>query len=462
MRQAIRVFGIAILALGTLAADARSQQTETPVAFDSAGKVRSLTPALVTRFQLALPAWPVSGDFVEARMFVVSTGGRVLAVERRSGSLERYSLSDEDARRLGSLVDAGLTRSGAAAMEARPELLSQPARGAFVRNQMILTWLVYGPLLSSLADDGKAGTALYLLATGASYFITTGVSRDISVTRAQNHLASDGALRGAGAAWGLLYAVGGEEIGQKTVSGVGLIGALGGAIAGFNYGKALTDSEAEATSTISTFSAATALGLAGATGLLSNGDNARGALAATITAGTAGYFLGAKYPRTSRFTVTRGDVQMLSIGGILGAATALTPIVDAEIDERLGFGVVTAGMLGGLLLADRVMVKGFNYTSSEASQVWLGTVAGGLIGSALAVLVEPEAVGTMALVTGGAVGGTLAGHSLANPARARPRTSALPAVQRSLGAARLQIDPAGAVLGMARVPGRHALLSLTF
>jgi len=463
MTNRFRAVALAFVACLIIAVNAHAQVTETQVAFDSASKVRSLTPALVTRYQLAAPSWPVTGDFVEARLYALSTGGRVLAVERRSGTIERYPLDAEAASALGAAIDAALMRTGAAVTEAQPEVISEPARGAFVRNQMLLTWGLYGPLLSSLANDGKTQTALYLLATGGSYFLTTAVGKKMNVTRAQNHLATDGAFRGFGASAGLLYALAGDRPDGRTYRGIGLLGALGGATTGLLYGRRLTDSEAEAATTFSTFSALTAFGLAGTAGLLDDSTDARPIVGAAVASALAGYLVGPRYPRTARYHVTRGDVQLLTLGAILGVMTTSIPLVESDPSQEVGFGLTTAGMLGGLAIADRVLVRPYDHSTSDATQIGLGALAGGLMGSALVVLTEPNASGGMAMVTAGGIAGTVIGHRLTAPRRAGASIGTSDDDRKGGGrGASLELNPLGLMLGATHVSGYHELLRVRF
>jgi len=58
----------ALLALVLTASPLAAQVREQPVTFDTAGRVMTLTPPLVARLSLAPPVWPVTGDFVEARL----------------------------------------------------------------------------------------------------------------------------------------------------------------------------------------------------------------------------------------------------------------------------------------------------------------------------------------------------------------------------------------------------------
>src|SRR4051812_28934301 len=155
------VLRTAFLLVCTVALRLGAQVVETPMPFDSAGKIRSVTPALAERFHLAPPTWPLSGDFVEARLFAVSGGGTVLVAQQRSGALLRYALRDEERDALREAIDHAMAESGAVVSES--QIASPNARGAFVRNQMILSAIVYGPLLASLTHDGRSATAVYLL-----------------------------------------------------------------------------------------------------------------------------------------------------------------------------------------------------------------------------------------------------------------------------------------------------------
>ncbi len=450
---------VVVLFLLVMARTAAAQVIETPVPFDSAGKIRTLTPSLVTRLGLTAPAWPATGVFTEARLFDISTGGQVLVVERDNGSIERYLLTPDHFTALRFAVDAGMQRSGSPVSDERADPVSQPARGAFVRNQMLLTWGVYGPLLAALADDPKGGTALVLLATGASYFATTALSRKAVITVSQNHLAIDGAVRGLGVGTGLLYAAAGDAD-SRSYAAAGLVGALAGQITGFQLGKRLTIGEAEAATSISTYAAATAMGVAGASGLINEVDDGRGAIAATIGAGLVGYALGPSYPRRARYTVTRGDVQLLSTGAILGIGVGVTPFLRDNIpDEKPFFASATAGMLGGLLLVERGWVRPFDHSARDAAETSVGMGAGALMGAGVGVLTDASVQAMVGLMTGGGVLGALVAHNLAAPARAG--TTRVGQVHGSRGA-KLSWEPSALALAASKVPGQHAFLRLTF
>jgi hypothetical protein len=440
----------AILVLASVARSAGAQVVETPVAFDSAANVRSVTPALAARLALQPPAWPVSGDYVQARLYAVSTGGTVLVVERPGGTLERYMLADAELASLRTAINAATLVIGNRVGEDRPDVISEPARGAFLRNQMILAAGLYGPLLAALTDDAQTGTVMYLAAVGGSYFILNTISRTTSVTRAQNDLATDGALRGAATAVGLMHAFRGDDFHRKTYSGTALGGAVAGSIVGYFRGRGLTDSEAHSAMKFSTFAAGTALGLAGTFGAFEDDGGAEQVVAGSmVAAGLAGYLLGPAYPRRAPYTVTAGDVRLLPIGALLGALAGATPVADAD-DTRLIAAGATLGGLAGVWLADRVWAMPYDHGSGDVTQTWLGTIAGGLLGAAAVVLAEPrDAFPALALVTTGAIAGAVAGHHLASPRRAQPRVS-------------WRFTPERGVLALARVPGSYPVVSVSW
>src|SRR4029077_17083123 len=115
----------------------------------------------------------------------------------------------------------------------------------------------------------------------------------------------------------------------------------------------------------------------------------------------------------------------------------------------------TAGLLAGIFAADRLAAAPYDYSTADVSQVALGGVAGALLGAGVAVLAEPSASGTLALVTSGAMLGVFAGHAFAAPTRARTTAQRVGSTRR----VSLEVDPTALALGASRVPGTHAVLS---
>ncbi|HEX7019192.1 MAG TPA: hypothetical protein VF159_04230 [Gemmatimonadaceae bacterium] len=458
-RRCVPLLAITVLSL-IGASRLPAQVTETPIAFDSAGHVRSVTPALQSRLGLTAPTWPVTGDYVEARLFSISGDGYVIVVERKSGALERFSISQEQASALRTAVSGAMVAMGRVSGEEGPATISEPARGAFVRNQMVLATVLYGPAVATLTHDASAGTAAYLATVGGSFFLVENLSKQTTVTKSQNDLATDGALRGTAVVLLSAHALGANLNADLNAGGI-LIGGLGGSILGYQLGRGLTQSEAQAMSTGSTLAA---LGAVGVTGSIATFDSdGRLPAGVGVAAGIAGYMLGPSYPRRAQYTVTAGDIQMLRLGALLGVMTAGTPIIDAKVGHRAASAILTAGLVAGVWAGDRVFVRPYDHTQSEASLVSLGAVAGGLMGIALP-LAARSGSGTLYMLmgTGGAILGTLGAEQMVAPRRAGAATPIRTGDGRRGAATRLRFDPTAIALAAAKANGKHSILSYSF
>ncbi|MFL5479674.1 MAG: hypothetical protein ACJ79X_11705, partial [Gemmatimonadaceae bacterium] len=155
--------------LAFAATDLASQVVERPVAFDEAGQVMVMTPYIAGRADLRAPWWPVSGDFTGARLYTVNDSSYVLTVNRRSGVVERYTLSAADRDAIKAIV----SRLPHEVIAARND-----ARNSFIKNQTLLGIFVYGPAFSIALGDNVAGaTAGYLVVAGGSFFAASEIAR---------------------------------------------------------------------------------------------------------------------------------------------------------------------------------------------------------------------------------------------------------------------------------------------
>jgi hypothetical protein len=149
------------------------------------------------------------------------------------------------------------------------------------------------------------------------------------------------------------------------------------------------------------------------------------------------------------------------VAGGIGTAAAGTILaaVDAENDKAVYLGL-TAGLVGGVLAGDRLLVRRFDHSWSQAGTVAAGAIGGGLMGAGVAVLVDqedPEPAVVLGLLTAGAVTGVgVANWLTTTPADARHgvRTGAAPR--------RVRVDATALAMAAGRVPGRHALVSVSF
>jgi hypothetical protein len=465
-----RTASVALLSVALLLAGRRAgaQVRERPVPFDSAGRVAVITPPLAARLGLAAPAWPVSGDYHEARLYEVgdSLPSYVIVVRRQRDVLDRYPLDAACRVELAMAIARGtLLARTTDRPDSLPTFISEPVRGQFVASQTALGALLFGPAAAGMIGDPAAGTAAYLLVTGGSFFTSAGLTQSTPVSRAQNHLATHSAVRGAIAGNLALFAVAGGNVDGKAFAAATLLGGIVGDVVGFQLAKPMTDAEAHGTAHGSTVTALLTTGTLGAVGALRQEGSARGAAAGIIAAGALGYPLGLRYVRGSSYRVTAGDIGAMFTSELLGLGAAATVLPDSP-SEELVYGALTAGYALGVLVGDRALVRPFDHTESEARLLALGTGAGAVMGLVIPVLAassNPQLIFGTATI--GGIFGAILTEGLISPRRARPGESATERRTGSIDRSSpvdVRFSAEGALMAGSRLRGNHPILSLTF
>lgn len=435
----------------------RAQVVERPVSFDSTGQVLVMTPYIAERAALRAPWWPVSGDFTEARMYTVNDSSYVLAVGRRTGVVERYTITAADRDAIRAIVSR-LPREVVAARS--------DARNSFVKNQAILGLLVYGPTFAgSISDNGAGATAGYLVVAGGTFFAASEISRRMTISRAQSDLAFNLGHNGALAGWATTYLF---DAPSRTQSAGAFIGGLTGAALGLRIARGMTEADAVGAAFGSDIGALIGWGTTEAirgeeTCTLnpapSFGSTCKGTLstraevAVILAAGIIGYPLGVLYPRNANYHVTAGDIQTLWSTAFLGAAAAGTFLGDGSSRRAVAATLTTGGVLG-IIAGDRFLVQRFDHSRTEGGRVFLGMFAGSLMGAGVAALTNtssPNPHLVSGLAAAGGLIGIIATERYLDPApdAGRPRF-------------RVTFNPASIALLAARAPGNHALLNVRF
>jgi hypothetical protein len=434
---------------------ASAQTIETPAPFDSAARLFVVTPGVATRLGLVTPAWPLSGQYVDARLYSVSPGGGFVLVARtESGVFQRFPMSDAERAALQRVIDAAVTAGGRLGADMGNDV-SEPAGNGFARHLTVLGALAYGPLAASLGDDESTAGAAYLAVTGMAFFVSYNAGRTGRITRAQSDLASNMGL--AAAAGGVLlgYAITGDA--DKGVRALALGAGIAGTIAGASLGRPLTDAEAHAGVTGIEATATGAWALSSAVGASPQG------MAAAVAGGEAlGYVLGVRYPRRASFKVTAGDMNAVQTAGLVGAlyGGAALSAIDNPSARQIGI-TMGSSYLAGMVVGNYTIARRLDLSTSEANIATVGALAGGLIGLAVPVLTQSS---DNSLVLGAAGFGATLGMAI---------TLGITKDNRSAGAARLDrtSDPgwrvtAPSALGLAglaaRAPGRYPLVRVTF
>jgi hypothetical protein len=462
-RIAAGVFAALLLVLGASGADAQAR--ERPVAFDSAGRIMSITPPLAARLGLTAPLWPVSGDYIDSRLYAVDVagGGFVLVVQRQREVLERYALDVAQRRALAATIDSATTSAAArGGPDAMPTYISEPVRGTFVVNQTLLGALLFGPAAATAVADATGSTAAYLAVTAGMFFGSASMTQTSPVSRAQNHLSWHSARRGAIAADLLLYSLTGDDTGGRGYAAATLAGGIVGDVAGFMLGEPMTDAEAHGTSHGSTVTAVMTAAALGVGGAFKDNTSNRVSTAAIVGAGALGYPLGLRYVRTAPYRVTAGDVGTLVTTEFLGMGVAATLLGDSG-NENLGWGLIGGGFALGAIAGDRLLVRPFDHTESDARLLQYGAFAGALVGGIIPVLSQTDNVHLIyGTLTAGAILGAILTEQFIAPPAANSGLGAAVTKTRQVGGVDIKFSPESMVFAKIGMRGQHSILSLTF
>ena len=435
-----------------------AQIVERPVPFDSAGLVTVMTPFLAEKAALRPPWWPVSGDFTEARLFTANDSTYVLAVTRRTGVVERYSLNATDREAIRAVV----SRLPRAIIVARND-----ARNAFVTKQTILGLIAYGPTFAGAIADNDAGrTAGFLVVGGGTFFAASEISRRMTVSRAQSDLSFNMGHNGTLAGWGTMYAIGATNRAQAAGA---FVGGLAGASLGLGLGRSMTEADAVGAAFGSDVGAligwGTAEAIRGRKTCTANPDptlppncsrslSNKSEVTLIVASGIIGYPMGVLYPRNAHYNVTPGDIQTLWGTTVLGAATAGALFLGDNNTGRQVAASLTVGGVVGIIAGDRFLVQRYDHSRTDGSLVFLGTVAGGLMGAGIATIPNtnnPNPHLVLGLASVGGLTGIIATERYLDPSAdaGQPRI-------------RVTFNPAG-IIGLAtRAPGNHSLLNVRF
>ena len=423
---------------------------ESPISFDTRGRIMILTPRLAESTLKGAAWWPVPAEaWREARLFATSQIASnaadrdrigklyvaILAVSQNDGTVVRYGLGAAEYDQLRLAFDGGVvvTASGPNRGVRSGIELSQPAGYTFVRNQTLLGLAAYGPATAASLSHSSAASAAggYFLAAGASFFVSAQMIRTRVVTRSQTILGTHAGFRGglAGAAIaGIAQAHDGPGFGVPI-----LLGALGGTVGGFLAAKNMSDGEAASAGLGADMMTLTTLGVTTMTKSLEaprEDTKHKVALGSLVAMAGVGYVIGPQYARRAHYNVTAGDASVALTTAIIGA-TAGAAIVDAGRQKEAAAAFATAGLLGGFIVGDRLLVKKYDRSSSDAGWVKLGAAAGALMGGGVAAITKAHSQGTVGLIAGGAAVGLIAADRMiaqtldAGPMRGVLRSSSL-------------------------------------
>jgi len=415
MRPILMTVAVCLVAL--------SQPVETPVGFDTPGRMLKLTPEA----NKAAEVFPDLEDFDHVEIWRLDTGLRV-EVYQRDGTRSGRALAPAALDSIRSRVDAYLLSQPFRARTGRPAL-EQEGRGRFLFEQLPIALGWYGPAALAIVqpEDMRVGAAVYLLSGAASYFIPLVATADARVTNAQAHLSVALGYRGILAGF-LLSDILQVHSGRPRWNALFMLGT---SIAGQFAGRTTADRLSLGQATLVTNY--TDLGTLGGllTGVIAERtlfrDNFNSTLLSSLTlSGMAGGII-AGNARAQRWDCTEGQMIADRTGGLLGAVVVPALYYAAtganllhrdtgEPDWELLSGLAIGGAAAGTWWTE-TRLRDLPLSTSSGYIVSGTTIGGSLAGAGLGFVFNtssPEPRWIAATAAAGGVAGFFGGMRLAH------------------------------------------------
>ncbi len=396
---------------------------------------------------------------------IVAAAAALIAAPQASraqdtGAKVRLELSDSALAK--ALFDSSAKRSQAATptragqASADRDQAAGGFRGDFVRTQVLLGVGIYAPAFATtVARDGVAWAASYMLVAGGSFVAAAEVSRNVAITDPMQLLATWSPVQGA---------VAGSILGEmldadsKGRAGAILFGSLGGTTMALWRGKGMNEGEAAATLFGTNTLGLLAFGGSMAAGLeddVQTGETNKTRLGLTLAGMVAGAPLGHAYAALAPYHVSRGDLTAMTAAAGVGVLAGLATLADAGSPSDAQYATAaTLGGVAGLVAGDRLLAKRYDHTPAEGRFVVAGGVAGALMGAGVALAVRGDDTEwntlSATLTAAGAAGGIALTQRYAKPK----------ADGGLLG--RLTIHPTAVVAAAAGMRGTYTLGSIRF
>jgi hypothetical protein len=425
-----------------------SKAQEVQVPLDREGKIEVIDSGLEKKLGL----FTMYQDFREARLYQISDSSYVLEITYQLAERTIKTRLPQSASQVADLREKVSQRITVQAPETR---LNHEGRAWMLVGSAALSLGYYGwavPVALQV-EDGKTTVALYMLTSGAGFFVPLALTNNIDVTDAHAILYVYGGTRG------ILHGVflnnllfGGEATARGGIA-MGMVGSLVESIAGFSIASKTTAGTASTMGVCGDIGLGLALGTSGLLDFYDSGQER--ALAATILVGSgvglvAGHLLAKDQP------YTRGDAFVLEGTSLLGAYVPLAMLDLFNVKSGKTYTAVSmAGAVTGLYLAHGYLLRGKDFTTGQGIMIQLGTLGGGLIGAGIAYLLSSDRGDGTLLLTSSAIGavggfaltyGQFSGQAQAKESSSSWRLNLNPA---GLLASKFMKDPSGSI---ARLP----------
>lgn len=421
----------------------RAQEVQAPV--DEEGKVEYIDAELEAKLGL----FSEYENFQEARLFQVSDTTFALEISYQPQDKlfrVRLPLSSEETVNFRRKVTERISE------RAPQAILNQEGRTKLLIGSLALSLGYYGwavPVTLEV-DDGKTAVALYMLTSGAGFFLPLSATSTINVTDAVATLSLYGATRGIVHGIMLNSFLSGESATARGAIGFGLLMSLSEAVLGFSVAdkSAMSTGTAEAIGIVGgDFGLGLGIGFAGLMDFF-EGDQPRPIAASLLLGSGMGMFGGALLANAQPYT--RGDAYVVRATGFLGAYTPIAILDIAGVEEgKVYLATSMLGAVGGIGLG-HILTKDKDFTTGQGTLITLGELAGGLVGLGFAYLISPSKspaseVFTMSTSLGAIAGFWITYRSFATDAHK-------PEGHSSWG---IHISPSMPMTSIPRIPSRY-------
>lgn len=260
----------------------------------------------------------------------------------------------------------------------------------------------YALPLSLSVEDEKTFLALYMLSSGAGFFVPFATTKNVEVTRAQASMTlwgqSRGIYHGITLSHGLLNAPEPEPVLGMGIATSILEGFLNFQLADnwkFNAGDASVYQMGGDMGAIGGLLVADAFNLY-------QQEYARGVLLTSLAGSVAGLAGGKYLADTRQYTV--GDAIFLRSSVVLGShiSVSLVNLFQPGKSKPYTLGALIGGTAGGIL-GGRYL-KGKDYTTGQGILIAVGQLAGGLLGFGIGYLVASDPSDSEILLISSAIG----------------------------------------------------------
>jgi hypothetical protein len=396
---------ISSISLALLATAARAQEVRVPV--DAHGEVEKIDRAMEDKLSL----FPTYANFEEALLYQLPDSSFALEVfYNADGKIakQRTMMSAAEAETFRRRVsDSIAARLPAVAID-------QDGRATLVAGATIYSLAFYGWAIPYIVDapDTKTSVALYMLTSGAGFFIPYILTQHARVTDA------DAALALGAGQLGIAHGIFLDLLieGHSATTAASLGGGMGLSIAEMVGGYYLADRTGmtPGKADVIYVGGLFGTGLGAGTGLLCNlfDDDERAAGGVALIGAGLGYIGGNALANMQSYTP--GDAQVLFGAGALGAYVPLAITELTRGNANLSYKpYVASSMVGSLagLAAGHFLVKDKDFSTSSGSYIVLGGVAGGLLGTGIAYLASSDARDNTSLYLSSSAAGGLLGFS---------------------------------------------------